>query len=72
MRAWWSDDLVHWHTAQQPALMYPAYPFNTDVTPVVNKSLLTRPDGSRAIVDTGSLAGHCFCLCPCVSAPVTL
>jgi hypothetical protein len=55
VRAWWSDDLVQWHTAQQPALSYPAYPFNTDVTPVVNKSLLTHADGSHTIVDTGSL-----------------
>ena len=86
VRAWWSDDLETWHTAEQPALMFPAYlcrstvlvyiqaipssicccfwsmddvhiprsryPFNTDVTPVVNKTLLTRSDGSRAIVDS--------------------
>ena len=52
VRAWWSDDLVTWHTATEPALMYSSYPFNTDVTPVVNKTLLTRPDGSRAIVNS--------------------
>ena len=40
VRAWWSDDLVRWHTAQEPALIYPSYPFNTDATPVVGKSLL--------------------------------
>ena len=56
VRAWWSDDLVQWHTAQEPALIYPSYPVNTDVTPVVGKSLLTRADGSRAIVDSDSLA----------------
>ena len=55
VRAWWSDDLATWHTAAAPAVMFPDYPFNTDVTPVVNKSLLTRADGGRAIVDIAAL-----------------
>ena len=55
VRAWWSDDLTTWHTAETPALLFPSYPFNTDVTPVVHKSLVTRNDGRRAIVDSASL-----------------
>ena len=50
IRAWWSDDLATWHTAAAPALMFPDYPFNTDVTPVANKSLLR-----GAIFDDASL-----------------
>lgn len=54
VRAWWSDDLETWHTTPAPALMFPSYPYNTDVTPVANKTLVTWQNGSVAIVDDAS------------------
>jgi hypothetical protein len=36
VRAWWSDDLVTWHTTKEPTLRLSSPPLNTDVTPVVN------------------------------------
>jgi hypothetical protein len=37
VRAWWSEDMVEWHTATHPALgpdILTSYPFNTDVCAV--------------------------------------
>ena len=39
VQAWWSDDLVEWHTSSEPALRLSSYPFNTDVTPVVDLTI---------------------------------
>ena len=44
VRAWWSDDLVTWHTTAKPAIQMPSYPFNTGVTPVA----IRRPQGPGA------------------------
>ena len=53
VRAWWSDDLVHWQTAADPALLFDDFPFNTDVTAVVGKSML--PGSHRVTPGDGPL-----------------
>ena len=58
VRAWWSDDLATWHTSDAPALRLPAYPFNTDVTPVVDYVV----NGTRVnfvmVLEHGRVAVH--------------
>jgi len=58
VRAWWSDDLITWHSTARPALVTPrGYPFNTDVTPVAGKSLVRSGDGRvDVVVDTAEAA----------------
>ena len=56
VRAWWSDDLIHWHTSDAPALEFTSYPFNTDVTAVANK-MLVHGHGGAALRATDSVPG---------------
>ena len=46
VRAWWSDDLIHWHTSDAAGLEFKSYPFNTDVTAVANKIVVHGQDGA--------------------------
>jgi hypothetical protein len=58
VQAWWSDDLVTWHTATGPALSLPAYPFNMDVTPVVNVTLNGTSINFVMVLENGRIAVH--------------
>ena len=56
VRAWWSDDLVDWHTSTAAAIEFPSYPFNTDVTAVANKTVINGQGGAVLGV-TASVTG---------------